>query len=139
MRGKGAFRLCILLGSALLMGWNMPAQSETIGEELSALLWAKMSECWATVSDLSEPERLTVVIRVEFDRKGQLISDPVVVTPQEIADYDEDMKTARERALRAVKGCAPYSTLPIEHYEIWQTVTFRFKHEPEDRQLDTKG
>ena len=127
MKGKRQFRLFILLGSLLLAGLNLPAQSETMEEELSTLLWSKMSTCWATVQDLPEPSRLTVVVYIELDREGRLIGEPEVLSPTEVEPFDDAMRTAVVRAIRAAKVCAPYD-LPSEHYRVWRNVTLRFKH-----------
>ena len=138
---KGNLRtLAFVLVGATIGGFSLSSAQDALSEErIRAELYEVMEHCWGTVSDLPEPERLTVVVRAELDRGGRLLSDPVVVSPQEVADYDEDMKSALGRALRAVRVCVPYSTLPIEHYEIWRTVTFRFRHEPEDKGRDAKG
>ena len=127
MKGKGQFRHFVLLGSLLVASLNLPAQSETIEEELSTLLWSKMSTCWATVQDLPEPSRLTVAVYIELDRDGRLMSEPKVLSPTEIEPFDDAMRTAVKRATRAAKVCAPYD-LPSEHYRVWSNVTMRFRH-----------
>lgn len=97
-------------------------------EEMTHKLWAAMSKCWSTVSDLPEPERLKVVIAVSLDRTGELTREPEVVSSVSVEAYDTAMQTAVARAVRAVKVCAPYDFLPTENYERWQYMTFNFLH-----------
>ena len=95
------------------------------------MLGTQMSKCWGSVADLPEPSRLRVMVYAEFERNGKLKQEPAVVYPTEIAQGDQAMETAVRRAIRAVKKCTPYD-FPVEHYALWQSITFNFKHKPRE-------
>ena len=139
MRGKLRAGLLVLSGIMLGVGTPAAAQGLPHTDAIRAELRNVIAKCWATVADLAEPERLTVLVRVSLDRDGGLQEEPIVVSPVDVPAYDEDMHVAIARAVGAVKRCAPYHSLPDEHYEIWQRMTFRFMHDPQDELAIPQG
>lgn len=94
---------------------------------VEALLWAQMVSCWGTVEDLPDPERLTVTVRVKLKRDGTLDGDAELMS-RRASIGDRFMQQAVERALSAVRRCAPYQ-LPEDDYDLWNEITLNFKHE----------
>lgn len=128
MLGK-VCRLLFVLPAFFLLAYDARAEPVEPEQLLSKQLRLVMSKCWGSVADLPEPQRLAVTLRIDLDKTGQLMGDPVIVRPVEIAEYDEAMRTALARAVRAVKKCAPYDELPVEHYEVWKRMTLHFRHD----------
>lgn len=114
--------------ASVSIGGDAMAEPDGPEQRVAEVLRASIKTCWATVADLPEPERLTVKVNVALDEDGALMGEPRILIPEEIDPYDEAMQTAVDRAMRAVKKCAPYE-LPAEHYLIWSTMTFNFKHQ----------
>lgn len=86
-------------------------------------LRAQLKRCWRAPVDLPNPERLVVKVRVSLNRDGAIARPPEVVDAA--PPGDSAMKTAEERATRAVRVCAPYA-LPPDGYEIWSDLILRF-------------
>jgi outer membrane biosynthesis protein TonB len=86
-------------------------------------LRAQLKRCWRAPVDLPDPERLVVKVRVSLTREGAIARPPEVVDAA--PPGDGAMKTAEERATRAVRICAPYA-LPAEGYEMWSDLILRF-------------
>ncbi|MEM7766489.1 MAG: hypothetical protein AAF253_03255 [Pseudomonadota bacterium] len=89
------------------------------------IIYTQMSVCWDDVDDLPNPERLNVTVRMTLERDGTLKEDVKLVTPSRPPIGDRPMQVAIERALRAVRKCAPYR-LPedaLASYDDWDEVT----------------
>ena len=93
---------------------------------IESLLWSKMVPCWQEISDLPDPERLAVRVRVYLERDGTFKRDVELVTPRRAPIGDRFMGQAIDRALRAARKCQPYN-LPAEDYEIWNEITMNFR------------
>ncbi|MEO0466945.1 MAG: hypothetical protein AAF216_10400 [Pseudomonadota bacterium] len=90
-----------------------------------AMIQAQMFVCWTDVDDLPNPERLNVTVRIVLNRDGTLKEDARLVNPARPPIGDRAMGVAIDRALRAVRTCAPYR-LPEEaqdNYDDWDEVT----------------
>lgn len=92
--------------------------------KVRALLREGMRRCWRDNSDSPNPDRLVVRVRFRLDPSGALIGQPQLLTP--IPPGDRELLVAGERALTAVRACAPYNDLPPDLYRIWEEVTIRF-------------
>ena len=89
------------------------------------MIESQMMICWDDVTDLPNPERLNVTIRLTLARDGTLKRDAQLVSPPRAPIGDRPMQVAIERALRAARKCAPYR-LPeqaLDYYEDWDDVT----------------
>lgn len=96
---------------------GMTARVETI-------LISQLKLCWDDVVDLPNPQRLQVTVRMQLNIDGTLRSGVEVVSPRRTIG-DRPMQVAVERALRAVRKCAPYR-LPEgseTYYDEWNDVT----------------
>lgn len=100
------------------------ALTATAEAKIRALLVAKMERCWRTSIDAANPERLQVRVRFKLDRSGALVGEPESLT--RIAFGDRQHLVAKERALSAVRACAPYEDLPADQFAIWEDVTLNF-------------
>lgn len=88
---------------------------------LQAMMRRQISFCWRGVSDLPEPERLVVVVSLKLDEEGNIIGSARTVRPARRPIGDRAMGVAMDRALVAVRKCAPYR-MPIERYDDWQEI-----------------
>lgn len=82
----------------------------------------KIDTCWDGIDGLPNPDRLDVMVQLEIQKSGFLISDPKRIEPRNWPVGDRHMLTAIERALRAARKCEPYDFLPIENYNAWKTM-----------------
>jgi len=94
---------------------------------IEAIVLSQMRECWGTLEDLPEPERLTVTVRVQLNTDGSLRDDVELVNPRRAPIGDRYMSVAIDRALRAVRTCQPYR-LPVDDYEDWEELVLNFRH-----------
>lgn len=88
---------------------------------IDAILYSRIYPCWDGVSDLPFPEKLNVRMKLELNRNGS-IADLSLIEPTRRPIGSSPMGTAVDRALRAVRKCAPYS-LPDDEYDIWREGT----------------
>ena len=82
-----------------------------------AKLRRQIGSCWRGAENLSQPERVSVVLRFQLTPSGELDGDVTLVSPE----ADEVSAVAISRATDAILNCAPYN-LPKEHYHIWEDV-----------------
>ena len=104
-----------------------PAESRTrrgAGERngntarIEAILYGRILPCWDGVSDLPFPDRLNVRMKLQLNPNGT-ISDLSLIEPNRRPVGSSPMGTAVDRALRAVRKCAPYN-LPQDEYDNWR-------------------
>ena len=88
---------------------------------IDAILYGRILPCWDGVSDLPFPDRLNVRMKLELNTNGT-IADLQLVEPSRRPVGSSPMGTAVDRALRAVRKCAPYN-LPQDDYENWRDGT----------------
>lgn len=79
----------------------------------------KADQCYRSVKDLPDWERLIVTISFQLDSKGRISVPPRRIQPRSIPNYDTYMKQAESRAIRAINLCAPFR-LPEEDFELWR-------------------
>ena len=85
---------------------------------IESILYSKIVPCWDNVVDLPFPDRLNVRLSIKLDRDGSL-SSVEFVEPARVPIGNSPMRTAMERAKRAVQKCAPYN-LPDDDYNLWR-------------------
>ena len=91
--------------------------------ELSELIRRKVEGCWNVPAGAREAENLLVEIRVVLNRDGSVYRADIVDTGRM---GDSFYRVAAESARRAVHICSPFSELPADRYDIWQSLTLRF-------------
>lgn len=85
---------------------------------IEAILYSRIFPCWDGVTDLPYPERLNVRMKLQLNQNGT-IAELSLVEPRRRPVGSSPMGTAVDRALRAVRKCAPYN-LPIDDYDNWR-------------------
>ena len=91
--------------------------------ELSELIRRKVEGCWNVPAGAREAENLLVEIRVVLNRDGSVYRADIVDNGRM---GDSFYRVAAESARRAVHICSPFSELPVDRYDIWQSLTLRF-------------
>ncbi|MCI0431836.1 MAG: energy transducer TonB [Rhodospirillales bacterium] len=92
--------------------------------ELSDLIRRKVEGCWNVPAGAREAGDLVVEIKVVLNRDGSVVAAEIVDAAR--ASTDSFFRAAAESARRAVRICSPFSDLPPDRYQIWQTLTLRF-------------
>lgn len=85
---------------------------------IDSVLYSRIFPCWDGVSDLPFPERLNVRMSLKLNPNGT-IEELELIEPSRRPVGSSPMGTAVDRALRAVRKCAPYN-LPQDDYEKWR-------------------
>jgi len=88
---------------------------------LQAAMRRQIGYCWRTVDDLPDPSRLVVTISVDLDVDGNIKGSARIISPARRPIGDRYMGTAMDRALVAVRKCAPYK-LPPDDYDKWKEI-----------------
>ncbi len=88
---------------------------------IEAILYSKIVPCWDDVVDLPFPERLNVRLSVSLNQNGT-VADVSLIEPAREPIGNAPMRTAIDRAKRAVRKCAPYN-LPDDDYDLWREGT----------------
>ncbi len=94
--------------------------TELTVSEIDALASA-IGDCWYPPNGWVDPAEIRVVVQFRLNRDGTVIGVPSVVQ----APAGRFAVVATERALFAVRQCAPYQ-LPPDKYEAWQEVRITF-------------
>ena len=85
---------------------------------IEAILYSRIVPCWDDVVDLPFPERLNVRLRVSLNQNGT-VENVTLIEPAREPIGNAPMRTAIDRAKRAVRKCAPYN-LPDDDYDLWR-------------------
>ncbi len=108
------------------------AETARLEDRLRALARAHIARnnCWRSVSDLPDPDRLAITVSFNLDRNGNLLGAPRIIAP---INYNATapLRTAAQRALRAVEMCDPYpfasDPIAAEHYDLWRAMDYTFR------------
>ena len=88
---------------------------------IDAILYSRIFPCWDGVADLPFPARLNVRMKLQLNPNGT-IAELELIEPARRPIGSSPMGTAVDRALRAVRKCAPYK-LPQDDYDKWRDGT----------------
>jgi colicin import membrane protein len=97
-------------------------QSASLSQNEIDALRNRLRQCWSVPVGLAEARDLVVTVRINFNKDGSLASEPRVMNH----DGRPVFQAATESALRALRGCAPYSFLPVAKYEAWKDIIIDF-------------
>ncbi len=86
---------------------------------LQAAIRRQVGYCWRGIEDLPAEDQIDVVIKMELDRNGDLVSNATLISPRSRPVGRSGL--AVDLALRAVRKCAPYK-LPEDAYEQWKDI-----------------
>lgn len=92
-------------------------------------LQSKMYRCWRVPLDATNPEELSVRVRVQLYEDGAVEKVELMDRAQILRSSDPYLKIAAERAVRAVSKCAPYDFLSAEKYSQWKDMELTFRPE----------
>ncbi|MCF4166781.1 hypothetical protein L2U69_14100 [Zavarzinia compransoris] len=82
---------------------------------------AQLQKCWAIDMGMAGIDTMTVKWRVNLDRSGALVGQPVLVDRSGTAT-----SAFVDRAYRAFFKCNPLRDLPIDKYDAWKELTITF-------------
>ena len=113
---------------ALSCGANLAASAEEKSPQEEAV--SKISEnltnkCWPGVLDLPHPQRLSVTVKFSVNTDGEFVEMPAIVHLKKQRRTNKNLVIARERALYAVRRCAPYK-VPMLEGETEMPITINF-------------
>ena len=84
---------------------------------IEAFLYNQIYPCWDGVDGLKDSEDLNVRLSVKLALDGS-VTELTFIEPTRAPIGNPPMRTAMERAERAVYKCAPYQ-LPADDYDLW--------------------
>ena len=96
---------------------------------LAQAIRAQVAPCWNPPVGGRDVRRMTVIVRVQYDRDGRVIGMPAAGRPTGTTAANADYARAfAETARRAVLRCQPLK-LPADLYELWADVEINFDPE----------
>ena len=108
-----------LAGGPLGGGFPLPpVDALQAAYDYTAAFRERVTDCSRQRSDFADDDKVTVKIRVSFNRDGSLAGVPRMVGPAPSAKQ----QALFERAVAALEKCQPYTMLPPERYKQWKTL-----------------
>jgi hypothetical protein len=108
-----------LAGGPLGGGFALPpVDTIQAGYDFTAPFRERVTFCSRLPSELADDDKITVKIRVSFNRDGTLAGVPRLLGPPPSAKQ----QALFERAVAALEKCQPYTMLPPERYKQWKTL-----------------
>ena len=98
------------------------AQQAAMTQSEIEALKARLYQCWNPPRGVREARNLRVQVSISLNQDGSLAAPPQIVG----GGFDPLAHIAAESAVRAVQICAPYDFLPVEKYQVWQSINFTF-------------
>jgi len=112
-----------LAGGALGGGFQAPpVDTDRRAFDFTVLFRERVSSCSALPAGISPNEKVSVVLRVFFNRDGTLASAPQPIEPIVSAKQQALM----ESSIDALQKCQPYTMLPRDKYKLWRKVDLTF-------------
>lgn len=87
-----------------------------------AALRSKIAGCWFPPAGWVDPAEVRVIVQFRLSRSGDVVGVPNVVQ----SPNSQYAIAAAQRAISAIRSCAPYDQLPPEKYDQWQEVRVTF-------------
>lgn len=98
-------------------GAQATARAGLTPEEVAAFK-ARLRKCWSLPADVTDVDRIQVVLRLALRPNGTLASDPDLVSVT--AAGSPGAPDVVKSALKAVRQCQPYGMLPAAKYKEWK-------------------
>lgn len=76
-------------------------------------------DCWRSVSDLPDWQNLDVTVSFRLDAEGNITRSPRVTGSSRPVNSDRFIRTAADRAIRAIRNCEPFP-MSEQNYEFWR-------------------
>ena len=99
-----------------------PVNTNVAGPDLTLAFRERVSSCADPSPGIEPGEKISVGLRVSFNRDGSLASHPVLLAPITTAKEEALMHSA----INALEKCQPYTMLPPEKYKAWKTLDLVF-------------
>jgi len=117
-----------------LMAKAIPSNRRTIGDPTKPITMTQkdalqnefnkaMQRCWNIPAGAKDAAALVITVVASFAPDGSLIS----AKSDDVNSSDPFRRAAAESAVRALRTCSPYTSLPsIAAYEQWRDIDLRF-------------
>lgn len=108
-----------LLGGRLGGGFAAPpVDAPRVGQDYTLLFRERVSSCSPVVSGIEPDEKISIAVRLFFNRDGTLAAPP---------QAREQNLSAKQQALMrsliiGLEKCQPYTMLPQDRYKQWKTL-----------------
>jgi hypothetical protein len=112
-----------LLGGPLGGGFDAPPVDTTqAADDITLAFRERVSSCSAVPAGMSPNDKISVAMRVVFNRDGTLASTPRPLEPITSAKQQALM----QNSIEALQKCQPYTMLPPAKYKQWKTMELTF-------------
>lgn len=112
-----------LAGGQLGGGFQAPPVStDRQGIDFTILFRERVSSCSSLPAGIVPTDKVSVALRVFFNRDGTLASLPQPLEPI----VSEKQQVLMEGSIRALQKCQPYTMLPRDKYSLWRRVDLTF-------------
>jgi hypothetical protein len=112
-----------LLGGQLGGGFQAPPiNAARPGIDFTAAFRERVSSCSTLPPGIDQSDKISVALRVYFNRDGTLSSRPQVLEPIMSAKQ----QVLLENSLSALEKCQPYTMLPPDKYKHWKQLDLTF-------------
>ncbi len=108
-----------MLGGPL--GGGLPAppiDTNIMGDDYTAPFRQRVSMCSKLPEGVTSDDKVTIKIRVSFNRDGTLASTPRLLVPAP----SSKQRALMDSAIDALQRCQPYDMLPADKYKQWKTM-----------------
>jgi hypothetical protein len=95
-----------------------PVDAIQAGYDFTAAFRERVSSCSKLMPGITPDDKVTIKIRVSFNRDGSLVSAPRLLGPPP----SSKQQVLFESAVSALEKCQPYTMLPPERYKQWKTL-----------------
>ena len=94
----------------------------TLSQSEIDALRARLMQLWNPPTTFTNPQEITVTVRIKLGRDRKLAAPPMVLT----SGRGNLFEVARDRAVRALFDGQPFDMLKPEHYDLWQEMDITF-------------
>ena len=97
-----------------------PVDTNVSGYDWTAPFRERVSICSKLPEGVEPGDKVSIKVRVSFNRDGTVASPPRLLVPAPSAKQQALM----EVAIDALERCQPFTMLPPEKYKQWKTMVF---------------
>ncbi len=109
----------VALGGPLGGGFAAPPVDTNVpGYDWTAPFRKRVGVCSKVREGVEPDDKVSIKIRISFNRDGTLVSPPRLLVPAPTAKQQALM----ESAVEALERCQPFTMLPAEKYKQWKTM-----------------